>query len=98
MNQQDLIYTLQAQFNTDCVGRGQLAAASVKAILRTLGEVVGAELDNGGTVNLPGLGTLSVKERAARTGRNPKTGEEIEIPAKRVVKFSPAKNLRDLLN
>lgn len=98
MNQQDLIYTLQDQFNADCVGRGQLTAASVKTILRTLGEVVGAELNNGDSVNLPGLGILSVKERAARTGRNPKTGEAIEIPARRVVKFSPAKGLRDLLN
>jgi len=44
---------------------------------------------------LPELGTFSVVERAPRKGRNPKTGEEIEIPAKKVVKFKASKRLSE---
>ncbi len=45
-------------------------------------------------VKLPGLGIFVVKERKARTGRNPKTGETIQIPAKKVVKFRVAKDVK----
>ena len=46
-------------------------------------------------VQLVGFGTFEVKERAARTGRNPKTGEEIDIPATRVPSFKPGKSLKE---
>ena len=46
---------------------------------------------------LPGLGKLELKNRKARKGRNPKTGEEIDIPAKRVVKFRVAKAAKDAI-
>lgn len=46
-------------------------------------------------VTLIGFGTFSVVERAARTGRNPSTGEPMEIPAKKVPKFSPGTSLKD---
>lgn len=49
-------------------------------------------------VRLPNVGTFSLNKRAARTGRNPQTGATIKIPAKRVVKFSTAKSLKELLN
>jgi len=49
-------------------------------------------------VHLPGLGKFVAKQRPARTGRNPKTREAIEIPASVGVSFKPAKNLKDLLN
>ena len=47
-------------------------------------------------VAIAGFGTFKVKERKARTGRNPKTGETIKIPAKKVVSFKPAKDLKTL--
>lgn len=65
-----------------------LAALSVEAI---------ASLRRGGEVVLPHLGKLKPVERAARAGRNPKTGEAVKIPAKTVAKFSAAKDLRDAL-
>ncbi|WP_237755347.1 MULTISPECIES: HU family DNA-binding protein, partial [Pseudomonas] len=46
----------------------------------------------------PGIGKLKVSERPARTGRNPQTGKAIEIAAKRVAKFVPAKALTDAIN
>ena len=48
-----------------------------------------------GKVALVGFGTFSVKERAARTGRNPKTGEELQIKASKVPSFKPGKGLKD---
>jgi DNA-binding protein HU-beta len=49
------------------------------------------------TFTLPGIGKLVLKNRAARMGRNPKTGETISIPAKRVVKFRVAKAAKDAI-
>jgi DNA-binding protein HU-beta len=49
------------------------------------------------TFTLPGIGKLVLKNRAARMGRNPKTGEAIQIPAKRVVKFRVAKAAKDAI-
>lgn len=51
------------------------------------------ELNKGGKIGLVGLGTMSVIERPARTGRNPRTGKNINIAAKKVVKFKPAANI-----
>lgn len=53
------------------------------------------ELNKGGKIGLVGLGTMSVIERPARTGRNPRTGKNINIAAKKVVKFKPAANILD---
>lgn len=53
------------------------------------------EVKSNGEFSLPGLGKLVKKERAARTGRNPLTGESITIPAKTVVKFRVAKQAKD---
>jgi len=53
------------------------------------------EVRSGGEFNLPGLGKLVKKDRAARMGRNPLTGASIQIPAKTVVKFRVAKSAKD---
>ncbi|MFU8924928.1 HU family DNA-binding protein [Acinetobacter puyangensis] len=55
-------------------------------------------LANGGEVALVGFGTFSVKDRAARTGRNPKTGEEIQIAAAKVPSFKAGKALKEAVN
>ncbi len=49
-------------------------------------------------VSLPGLGVLAPVQRLARTGKNPATGQTLEIPAQRSVAFRPAKKLKDVLN
>ena len=55
-------------------------------------------LANGGQVTLTGFGVFSVKDRAARTGRNPKTGEEIQIAASKVPTFKAGKGLKEAVN
>lgn len=72
-----------------------LTKADATRALESMVEVVQAELAKGGKVSLHGFGTFSVRERAARTGRNPQTGEEIKIAAATVPKFSAAKGLKD---
>ena len=54
-------------------------------------------LPNGDKVNISGFGTFAVSDRKARTGRNPKTGEPIEIPASKSAKFKPGKSFKDEL-
>ena len=51
-----------------------------------------------GRVQLPGLGTLIVRERPARTARNPRTGEKVEVAASRTVGFKPGKALKERIN
>lgn len=55
-------------------------------------------LQGGDRISLVGFGSWSVDERGARTGRNPRTGEEIQIAAKNVVKFKPGAGLSDAVN
>ena len=57
-----------------------------------------AALANGGSVSLLGFGTVSVKARAARTGRNPRTGEPLQIAASNVPGFKAGKALKDAVN
>lgn len=66
------------------------SADAVDALLDTVQEVLG----RGGEVALTGFGRFSVSERAARTGKNPSSGEPIEIAATRVPKFAPASGLK----
>ena len=56
-------------------------------------EVSKEELKKGGKITLVGFGTMGVNERPARQGRNPRSGETIEVAAKKVVKFKPASNI-----
>ncbi|MCE3232273.1 MAG: transcriptional regulator [Rickettsiaceae bacterium] len=61
-------------------------------------EIVTGALSANDNVQLAGLGSFVTKKRKATTGRNPRTGQEIKIAAKNVVKFSPAKKLKDAVN
>ena len=90
MNQADLVAAIAANPNNQGVSK-----ASIKFVLDTLGEVTQSTLKSGGDIALPGIGKLSVKTRAARTGRNPRTGAELQIAAKVVPHFSAAKALED---
>jgi DNA-binding protein HU-beta len=68
-----------------------------RVFLETLTTLVEKQVRKGGEVPLTGLGKFKVVKRKARVGRNPATGEPIKIPAKTVVKFTVAKNLKDLV-
>ena len=71
-------------------------AQASKALDTVLDGIIDA-LKNGDKVTLVNFGTFSVAKRAARTGRNPRTNQEIEIPAKSVAKFKPGKVLSDAI-
>ena len=70
-----------------------MTKVDAKKALEAMVDVAKAEMKNDGKIALVGFGTLAVSERPARKGHNPKTGENIEIPAKKVVKFKPAADL-----
>src|SRR5208337_5413443 len=70
--------------------------AAAKALAVITGSIAQA-IRKGGKVSLVGFGTFSVVERKARTGRNPRTGKEIKIQAKKAPKFSPASAMKDAL-
>lgn len=57
-----------------------------------------ASLNKGEKIELRGFGSFRVRERNSRKGRNPKTGEAVDIPAKRVAYFKPGKELKELIN
>ena len=69
------------------------AAAALDALTSTITDALKAE----GKLAIPSLGTFQVKEHAARTGHNPRTGETVEIAARRVPAFKPAKALKDAI-
>ena len=72
-------------------------AAATRALESTIGAVK-TTLKKGGSVSLVGFGTFAVGKRAARVGRNPRTGDAIKIKAAKVPKFRPGKALKDALN
>ena len=69
-----------------------------KAAMNVLTSLIREALASGESVSLPGFGTFKVAKRASRKGRNPRTGQEIDIPSCKTVKFTPAPNLKSLLN
>ena len=90
MNQKEMIDAVAEHHNNTGVSK-----AAIKWVLESLAEVAHKELKSGGEIAIPGIGKLSVTHRAARSGRNPKTGETLQIEAKRVPSFTAAKALKD---
>ncbi|WP_163652235.1 HU family DNA-binding protein [Listeria sp. PSOL-1] len=86
-NKQDIVNAIAEKTNLS----KKDAAKALEATLETIQENLAA----GEKIQLIGFGTFETRERAARKGRNPRTREEIEIPARRVAAFSPGKGLKD---
>ena len=87
MNKQELISKIAEKASIS----KKDAAAALTALTATITE----ELKSGEKVAIPSLGTFEVRKRAARTGKNPRTGEAVEIAAKKVPAFKAAKALKD---
>ncbi|WP_166239346.1 HU family DNA-binding protein [Paenibacillus turpanensis] len=87
MNKTDLINKVAE--STD------LAKKDVTKVVDAVFESISEALQSGDKVQLVGFGNFEVRERSARKGRNPQTGEEIEIPASKVPAFKPGKALKD---
>ena len=90
VNKTELIEAIAASADIPKAAAGRALDAVV--------ENVTTALKNGDSVVLVGFGTFSVKERAARTGRNPQTGKEIQIAASKVPGFKAGKALKDAVN
>jgi len=87
MNKADLI-------NHVAAAAGLTKASAGDAVEAVLGGITGT-LSNGDSVSLVGFGTFSVAERSARTARNPRTGDTINVPASKAPKFKAGKALKD---
>ncbi len=75
-----------------------LRPEEVERIVDIFFEEIAERLAEGGRVELRGFGAFSTRERDARKGRNPRTGEAVDVPAKRVPYFKPGKDMRRRLN
>jgi len=75
-----------------------MSKKDAKAFVHSIFEILAENMAGGHEVSIPGFGKFRRKDKAARTGRNPKTGEEMQIPAKSVPNFLPAKQLKEACN
>ena len=91
MIRSELVQTLAAE-NPD------LSVREIEKIVSIFFDEIGARLADGGRVELRGFGAFSTRARGARTGRNPRTGEAVDVEAKRVPYFKPGKEMRLRLN
>ena len=85
----------KAELITAMAAKADLTKEQSSAALAALQSVITETLTAGDKVAIPSLGTFEVKERAARTGRKPSTGETIEIPAKKTPSFKAGKGFKD---
>ncbi|HCI52558.1 MAG TPA: integration host factor subunit alpha [Gallionella sp.] len=90
MNRKELIDALANKTGSTKIVAEQNIAALI--------EVIGETLASGDSISLVGFGTFEVRERAARTGRNPKTGAELKIAASKVPAFKPGATLKSAVN
>ncbi len=90
MNKADLINAI--------AGETDMSKAGAEAVLNAFISSVTGALKNGDKVTLTGFGTFSISNRAARMGRNPKTGESIQIKASKVAKFKAGAGLKGAVN
>jgi len=76
----------------------ELSKAKAEKIVRAVLSAIRESLSNGEEVRISGLGVFKLGQRSERKGRNPKTGTELTIPAKRVVKFVASKSVKEAVN
>ncbi|WP_180681983.1 integration host factor subunit beta [Tepidicella baoligensis] len=87
MTRSDLVDALAERF-------GQLGQRDAELAVKAILEAIGDALVAGQRIEIRGFGSFSVNQRPARVGRNPRSGESVAIPAKRVPHFKPGKALR----
>jgi DNA-binding protein HU-beta len=88
----------KAELIDSIAAKADLQKSAAERIVNAIFDDIVAALKGGDKVNISGFGTFQVSARKARTGRNPKTGEAIQIEASRTAKFKAGKGLKDALN
>lgn len=91
MTRSDLVENLAARFD-------QLPPRDIDTAVRAILETMNNTLGQGQRIEIRGFGSFSVNQRAPRIGRNPRSGESVAIPEKRVLHFKPGKALRDAVD
>ncbi len=94
MNKSDMISVVAEKAKVS----KEAAARAVDAIFNTTSGVISEAVNTAGRLSIPGFGRFTTRKRAARKGRNPRTGAEIDIPERTVITFSPGKALRENLS
>ncbi len=88
----------KADLVEDVAKAAELTKKDAERLVEIVFESIIETLNNGEKIELRGFGSFRVRERGARRGRNPKTGDPVNIPAKRVPYFKPGKELKELIN
>ena len=88
----------KAEFIEAVAGASDLSRADAGRAVDAVISTITKALQKGETITLVGFGTFDVRKRAARTGRNPRTGDPVDVPSKRVPYFKPGKEMRERLN
>jgi integration host factor subunit beta len=81
-----------------CDDHPDLTAKEIERVVSAFFDSIIAQLQKGGRVELRGFGAFSTRDREARKGRNPRTGDTVDVDAKRVPYFKPGKEMRERLN
>jgi len=88
----------KAELVEDVADAAELTKKDAERLVEIVFESIIETLNQGEKIELRGFGSFRVRERGARRGRNPKTGDPVSIPAKRVPYFKPGKELKELIN
>lgn len=88
----------KAELVEDVARAAELTKKDAERLVEIVFESIIETLNQGEKIELRGFGSFRVRERGARRGRNPKTGNPVDIPAKRVPYFKPGKELKELIN
>ena len=87
-----------ADFKAAVASEADITKEDAEKAVKAVFSVLSKTLADGDSLTIPSFGTFSTGDRAARTGRNPSTGAEIQIPAAKVAKFKVGKGLKDAVN
>jgi DNA-binding protein HU-beta len=87
----------KAELIAQVAGEAQVRKVDAEKAINSMIRIISETLKKKGRLALAGFGTFAVAQRKAREGRNPQTGTPIKIPATKVVKFKPGKQLKDLV-
>ena len=88
----------KAELVEEVSGKTGLPKKQAEIVVNTVFESIVETLKTGEKIELRGFGSFRIRQRDSRMGRNPKTGEKVDVPAKRIPYFKPGKELRELLN
>ena len=85
----------KSQLSTSLAEKAGITKATARTVIDAMASIACEEVKGKGEFTIPGIGKLVISNRSARMGRNPATGEEISIPARKVLKFRVAKACKD---